>query len=114
VSGLSSATSPASPSWSSSTSASSSALASPTFQQDPSRRLVSISPPLEPADEIPVHAALGVVRSGGSDRQEDVLGTTATAATSMYSAAGGQQQKNQRGKMTINTKLRGHSAGRSL
>lgn len=115
ASGLSSATSPTSPSWSSSTSASSSALASPTFQQDPSRRMVSISPPLDPSDEIPTHAALGIGGGGGGGRQEGLLNTTPTAAvSSMFSAVGGQHQKNQRGKMTINTKLGGHSVGRSL
>ncbi|KAF9125348.1 hypothetical protein BGW39_007455 [Mortierella sp. 14UC] len=111
VSVHSSATSPTSPSWSSSTSASSSALASPTFQPDPSRRLVSISPPLDPppADAV-FPAAAGVMLAGGGANEQDVLGTTPTAAR----VGQGQQQKNQRGKMTINTKLGGHSAGRSL
>ncbi|KAF9540553.1 hypothetical protein EC957_003991 [Mortierella hygrophila] len=112
VSSLSSATSPTSPSWSSSTSASSSALASPIFQQDPSRRLVSISPPLDSADDVlPTGAQDGA--GGGNMRQQDVLGTPPTAASPLAAAVAGQQ-KNQRGKMTINTKLGGHSAGRSL
>ena len=118
VSGVSSATSPTSPSWSSSTSASSSALASPIFQQDPSRRLVSISPPLDPADDVLLTGAQGGAgggEGGGGEsmRQQDVLGTAPTAASPLVAGVAGQQ-KNQRGKMTINTKLGGHSAGRSL
>ncbi|KAG9063899.1 hypothetical protein KI688_004013 [Linnemannia hyalina] len=112
VSSLSSATSPTSPSWSSSTSASSSALASPIFQQDPSRRLVSVSPPLDPADDVLPTGAQGGAR-GGNMRQQDVLGTAPTATSPLVAVVAGQQ-KNQRGKMTINTKLGGHSAGRSL
>lgn len=113
VSGVSSATSPTSPSWSSSTSASSSALASPIFQQDPSRRLVSISPPLDPADDVLPTGAQGGAGGGGSMRPQEVLGTALTVASPLVTAVAGQQ-KNQRGKMTINTKLGGHSAGRSL
>lgn len=112
VSGLSSATSPTSPSWSSSTSASSSALASPIFQQDPSRRLVSISPPLDPVDDVLPTGAQDVAGGGGSMRQQDALSSAPTTTSPSAVVAG--QQKNQRGKMTINTKLGGHSAGRSL
>ncbi|KAF9907943.1 hypothetical protein EC991_010383 [Linnemannia zychae] len=106
VSGLSSATSPTSPSWSSSTSASSSALASPTFQQDPSRRMVSISPPLDPPPQLDDVAGAALVGT----REQSILGATPVSVT----VGQGQQQKSQRGKMTINTKLGGHSAGRSL
>ncbi|KAG0065780.1 hypothetical protein BGZ89_007937 [Linnemannia elongata] len=112
VSGLSSATSPTSPSWSSSTSASSSALASPIFQQDPSRRLVSISPPLDPVDDVLLTGAQGVAE-GGIMEQQDVLGNAPTVSSPSVAVVAGQQ-KNQRGKMTINTKLGAHSAGRSL
>ncbi|KAK3846650.1 MAG: hypothetical protein J3R72DRAFT_433272 [Linnemannia gamsii] len=105
VSGFSSTTSPTSPSWSSSTSASSSALASPTFQQDPSRRMVSISPPLDPP---PLPADDVSPAAGDRTMEQGVLGTTPTVGQ------GQQQQKNQRGKMTINTKLGGHSAGKSV
>ncbi|KAF9106005.1 hypothetical protein BGX29_010770 [Mortierella sp. GBA35] len=103
-----SATSPTSPSWSSSTSASSSALASPTFQQDASRRLVSVSPPLDPPPADSVGVPSGVREEGG-------LRSTSTAAIAVASlvgsGTGSGQQKNQRGKMTINTKLGGHGAG---
>ncbi|KAF9931951.1 hypothetical protein FBU30_009246 [Linnemannia zychae] len=104
VSGVSSTTSPTSPSWSTSTSASSSALASPISQLDPSRRMVSISPPLDPADELPVDLP----------QQHGVMSRASTGSSIPKPATGAGQPKGNRGKMTINTKLGAHAAARSL